>query len=368
MSHEDLESKQKLVLRSCGVQHIYLHLPLAAFEDAGCFCVLYPVMDQGNLQTQIADEGGKLTERQAVQKLVQPCLTALADLHAKALAHGAILPQNILFTSQESTCKLAGLFLSSQVSGPEGTAAMQRNAAPEQDTSSLESAVQSATAASDIFMLGGVTYEALVGRPAFPAKSDALSRGGRWQDPDMPLWLSDHAQDFLSKTVARDPSRRNAAAQLLKHPWLKSLGFRPPVDQASSSVEVVEPVLPPRPAPPPQPEIETLVITEPAAAEQHIVEEETIKAEVPEAEAPSTGVEAEPSSPPALNRSGGKHSITKPAQTETGWDLFYKSGSGSSPKAKPKTKVVVPTVGKAAKGSRRNPATSIGNKDSSGTK
>lgn len=75
----------------------------------------------------------------------------------------------------------AGLFLSSQVSGPEGTAAMQRNAAPEQDTSSLESAVQSATAASDIFMLGGVTYEALVGRPAFPAKSDALSRGGRWQ-------------------------------------------------------------------------------------------------------------------------------------------------------------------------------------------
>lgn len=110
------------------------------------------------------------------------------------------------------------------------------------------------------------------------------------QDPDMPLWLSDHAQDFLSKTVARDPSRRNAAAQLLKHPWLKSLGFRPPVDQASSSVEVVEPVLPPRPAPPPQPEIETLVITEPAAAEQHIVEEETIKAEVPEAEAPSTGI------------------------------------------------------------------------------
>ena len=64
---------------------------------------------QGNLNKQIADEGGKMTERQAVQKVVQPCLTALAELHAKSIAHGAILPHNILFTSLESTCKLAGM-------------------------------------------------------------------------------------------------------------------------------------------------------------------------------------------------------------------------------------------------------------------
>ena len=46
MSVEDLDAKQRLVLRSCGVQHQYLHLPLAAFEDAGFFCVLFAVMDQ----------------------------------------------------------------------------------------------------------------------------------------------------------------------------------------------------------------------------------------------------------------------------------------------------------------------------------
>ena len=50
-----------------------------------------------------------MTERQTVQKMVQPCLTALADLHAKTIAHGAVLPQNILLNSQESTCKLAGV-------------------------------------------------------------------------------------------------------------------------------------------------------------------------------------------------------------------------------------------------------------------
>lgn len=74
-----------------------------------------------------------------------------------------------------------GLFLSSQVDSPERDAALQRIAAPEQDAVSLDSAVQSATAASDIFMLGAVTYEALVGKPAFPAKSDGVIRGGRWQ-------------------------------------------------------------------------------------------------------------------------------------------------------------------------------------------
>lgn len=76
---------------------------------------------------------------------------------------------------------LAGLFLSSQVSSPETGTALQRIAAPEQDVSSLDSAVQSACAASDIFMLGGVTYEALVGKPVFPTQSDALGRGGKWQ-------------------------------------------------------------------------------------------------------------------------------------------------------------------------------------------
>ena len=46
---EALEATQKLVLKSCGIQHAYLHLPLAAFEDSGYFCVLYAVMDKVGL-------------------------------------------------------------------------------------------------------------------------------------------------------------------------------------------------------------------------------------------------------------------------------------------------------------------------------
>ena len=86
----------------------------------------------------------------------------------------------------------------------------------------------------------------------------------------MPLWLSDQAQDFLSKTLLKDPAKRSTAAQLLKHPWLKSLGFKQPADAVPNSIEVLEPVLPPRPVVQPLPQ--PVVITEPAAAEEAAVE------------------------------------------------------------------------------------------------
>lgn len=87
----------------------------------------------------------------------------------------------------------------------------------------------------------------------------------------MPLWLSDHAQDFLSKTLLKDPAKRSTASQLLKHPWLKSLGFKQPVDQIPSSIEVVEPVLPPRPVALPPAE-EPVAVDESGVTEEAAVE------------------------------------------------------------------------------------------------
>ena len=67
---------------------------------------------------------------------------------------------------------------------------------------------------------------------------------------------------------------------------------------------------------------------------------------------------AEPVSPTPLNRSGRKHSVGKqPEASETGWDLFYRSGSSGS-KAKAKPKVSVPKSSKAGTGARRNSAPS----------
>ena len=95
----------------------------------------------------------------------------------------------------------------------------------------------------------------------------------------MPLWLSDQAQDFLSRMLLKDPAKRSTAAELLKHPWLKSLGFKPSPDQLPISIQVVEPVLPRRPVV--QPVSEPVIITEPTAAEEEAVE--AVAEEVPQA-------------------------------------------------------------------------------------
>ena len=104
------------------------------------------------------------------------------------------------------------------------------------------------------------------------------------QDPELPLWLSDHAQDFLSRTLLKDAAKRSSAAQLLKHPWLRSLGFKQPVDQIPSSMEVVEPVLPSRPVPLAAPQHVTVAqptVAQPAVSDEPVVEE-VAKVQMPE--------------------------------------------------------------------------------------
>ena len=75
----------------------------------------------------------------------------------------------------------AGLFLDSELVSTAADAALQCFAAPEQDAASLDSLMQSASAASDVFMLGALTYEVLVGKHAFLVKDDGLGRARRWQ-------------------------------------------------------------------------------------------------------------------------------------------------------------------------------------------
>ena len=101
------------------------------------------------------------------EQFLQPCKHPIAFLAAAAPS------RHHLFH--------AGLFLHSQLSSVQSEADMQRFAAPEQDCSSLDSLVQSASAASDIFMLGVLTYEMLVGKHAFPVKDDGIGRARRWQ-------------------------------------------------------------------------------------------------------------------------------------------------------------------------------------------
>ena len=97
------------------------------------------------------------------------------------------------------------------------------------------------------------------------------------QDLDVPLWVSDSAQDFLSKTLVKDPAKRSTAADLVKHPWLKSLGLKPSASQNPSSIAVVEPVLQPRVVLA-VPDEEEVAVSDLAVTEEQVAEDEKAEA------------------------------------------------------------------------------------------
>lgn len=48
-----LNSVEKAVLRTVGIQHPHLHLPWAAFEDAGLLCIMYPPVIKAGMSATI---------------------------------------------------------------------------------------------------------------------------------------------------------------------------------------------------------------------------------------------------------------------------------------------------------------------------
>ncbi|KDD76635.1 protein kinase [Helicosporidium sp. ATCC 50920] len=96
----------------------------------------------------------------------------------------------------------------------------------------------------DIWCLGILAYEVLVGGPPF----EAASRESTYTrilkaEIFMPEHLSIGARDFILQTLRRDPDQRPTAEQLLQHPWIQSLaGGAGAAAEAESEADVcVEP-------------------------------------------------------------------------------------------------------------------------------
>lgn len=75
--------------------------------------------------------------------------------------------------------------------------------------------------AVDVFSLGCLVYECLVGSPPFEARTaDATVTNVKRATPQIPRHLSKWAREFLSAALEKDPARRPTAAQLLAGSWL----------------------------------------------------------------------------------------------------------------------------------------------------
>jgi len=183
-------------------------------------------------------EGGNLRDILAIRKTMQPeealrvmeeCAAGLAYAHTKGLSHRDIKASNILL----GTDKVAKLVDFGLAGIHDGAAALFTTAKPggkeqdDQDTAAertvdyagLEKAtgVRPGDVRSDIYFLGHVLYEMLVGTPLMPATRDKNARMSRRRFEDVDAALARGAAlhsmppaiyRLISKAVALDPTQR----------------------------------------------------------------------------------------------------------------------------------------------------------------
>lgn len=103
----------------------------------------------------------------------------------------------------------------------------------------------------DSWACGVLAYELLVGAPPFARNTrEETYRSILSSEVRFPAWVSDEAQDWIRRSLEKDPSKRPSVMDLLKHPWV-GLHQRRPSLRTASNVEAhpraAAPHLPPHP-------------------------------------------------------------------------------------------------------------------------
>ncbi|KAG2502238.1 hypothetical protein HYH03_000724 [Edaphochlamys debaryana] len=235
-------------------REIELHLPLvhrniimlyAAFQDEKHIVLVQEYASRGDLFGIHRSMNCRLTETQASELVLAPFLEALAYLHARGIMHRDIKPENILFT-QDWALKIAdfGVSINVQVERAVTRTGTADYMAPEVERCPLKHAPEdnkdnpslAYTTAIDIWSVGVLAYELLVGFPPFVSDNNAapeehhalpnasvaafMAEQATRRTLRFPASTSAAAKDFIMATLAEASGDRPTAQQLLKHPWL----------------------------------------------------------------------------------------------------------------------------------------------------
>jgi aurora kinase A len=175
---------------------------------------------RGSLQN-VLDEWGTLSLEDAKRILLQ-IVDALSYCHSKGLIHRDIKPENILL-GDDGNVKLADF----------GLSICEKSDRPKlhsQDTGTIYYMAPEMIGNKpynktvDIWSLGNVLYELLVGRPPFyeKNKSKMLTRIKN-RDVKFPSVVKADAQDLILKFLAVKPEHRITLEEVKNHSWLQGV-------------------------------------------------------------------------------------------------------------------------------------------------
>jgi len=206
------------------------------FEDETAVYLVQEICARGDLFKKLIRNGGSLDERYVASEVVLPLLGTLAHLHASKVYHRDIKPENIFFM-RDGGVRLGdfGLAIDARLERARSRVGTLDYMAPEvvslptaDERRRLEASGQSVPEAQayddrvDVWAVGVLAYELLVGRPPFEVEDEQETRRRIVGDPALrfPGHVSGPAADFIRAALAKAAPLRPSARDLMGHRWL----------------------------------------------------------------------------------------------------------------------------------------------------
>lgn len=223
------------ILERVGGAHHVLALR-EAFETADAFVLVTELVRGGELYDDLLAHG-VFSERDA-QAVTRELAQSLAYLHAQAVVHADVKPENILLeraagraTAQLRLIDFGQAFRVGGAAGAEQHTPRSSTlayAAPEMLAAERGDKAASPGPVVDVWALGVVLYVLLCGQHPFDPTDDATDaeierrvRAGE-VDRECAAWrrLSPAARELIDQMLTLDPAARPSAVQVLAHPWM----------------------------------------------------------------------------------------------------------------------------------------------------
>lgn len=234
---------------------------LYAFLNEGEECFLVMEYVPGRNLAQVLESRGSLPWQEACE-IVRRVLEGLHHAHIQGVVHRDLKPSNILL-SNEGTVKITDFGIARVTQSPRLTAEQSLIGTPEYMAPELVKG-QDASAASDIYSMGVVLWQALVGRSPFSGLSGYSILRAQVEEAiatprSLNVEVSEELENLVMAALSKDPKDRpetaldfanRLASVLLADPNVSFLGDLPAVQlELAKARQQVTPLRAPVPTP-----------------------------------------------------------------------------------------------------------------------